>query len=265
MTDKKIIDNLLQKETPKKPLVWPEKAINDNSQTLITKNRVVSIRYKVYFLIILFLWIWLGVKFAYPSYGDWQDSKLDLQELQGQTSIFQARKNKFEKEKNLIEKIILQEKTIITSFNEWKWYSNLDPIIQNNSGIVKSYLQLNNLQNDKMVIDERILLANINEFLLRDQSSERKPRNWIINKIAIGEPETHSENLYHIPIEINVTFNDKDGLMSFIKNVENHILPDSKYRVLYKINEIVYDVVNYEERQDVQILLSIYYYYRSNN
>jgi len=260
--DQKIINNLLQKDAPKKPLVWPEKVIKDNSQTLITKNRVVSIRYKVYFVFILFLWIRLGIKYVYPSYEDWQDSKLDLQELQGKTSIFEARKKRFEKEKTLIEKIVLQEKTIISSFNEWKWYSNLDPIIQNNSGVVRSYLQLNNLQNDKMIIDERVILANINEFLLRDQSSERKSRNGIINKIAIWEPETYSENLYHIPIEINVTFNDKDGLMSFIENVEKHILPDPKYRILYKINEIVYDIVNYEERQDVQILLSAYYYYR---
>ncbi|NOZ43589.1 MAG: hypothetical protein GXP45_00160 [bacterium] len=124
-------------------------------------------------------------------------------------------------------------------------------------------MELTSLYNPKMLVDERIILANMNEFLFKYQDGSKRS-NGSINRIEIGEPEVYSEHLYHLPIKLDATFKNKEGLLSFIENVEKHILPDSQYRILYKIDEITYDIVNYQETQDVQFLLSIYYYRDAN-
>jgi len=160
----------------------------------------------------------------------------------------------------LIASIIKNESDIVIAINQNRGFENLEPILQVNSGTVKSYLQLNSLYNKKMLIDERILLANINEFLLKKQNGDSRSRNGSITKILIWEPSLVSQNLYQVPLQLSATFNNKDGLLSFIDNIENKVLPDPDYRVLYHIDEIVYDIVNYEEKQNVDILLSAYYY-----
>jgi hypothetical protein len=62
-----------------------------------------------------------------------------------------------------------------------------------------------------------------------------------------------------VPIRINITFDDKDSLLSFINNVEKNVLDDETYRILYKLNEVVYDVVNHNDEQKVDILMNAYF------
>jgi len=234
-----------------------KKSIDNENHVLITANRVVWIRYKVYALFLVIICALGGYYYLYPMFNDYKDIKTDLQQLESQTSIFEARKNKYLEEKSLIQKIQTQEKSIIDYFNKDKGYDQLDPLVQNNIDIVRSYLQLTSLYNPKMFVNETVILANINEYLLKWGS---RTKNGDINKIEIGEPEPFENKLYHLPIKINVTFDNKVGLLSFIDNVENKILPDPNYRILYKINEIAYDVVNYKEEQDVEVSLSVYYF-----
>jgi hypothetical protein len=63
---------------------------------------------------------------------------------------------------------------------------------------------------------------------------------------------------------MTITFNSKEKLINFISNIENDIfytqtngLNDS---ILYRIDELTYDIVNYRETQDVEIILSAYAY-----
>lgn len=71
--------------------------------------------------------------------------------------------------------------------------AQLDKTIQNNFGIARSYIQLNTLSAPKMEVDERKILANINEFLIKKTSNEpgltSRSKNGTINSIAIGEPK----------------------------------------------------------------------------
>ena len=102
------------------------------------------------------------------------------------------------------------------------------------------------------------MLANINEYLLRDPVTQAK--NGLINQIAIGEPKQFFWNLYYVPLKLNVTFDTKDALLSFIDNVEKKVLADINYRVLYKIDKVNYDIANYTTQQKVDIDLNAYYY-----
>ena len=84
--------------------------------------------------------------------------------------------------------------------------------------------------------------------------------NGIINKITIWDKQRFNDTLYYVPVELSVTFADKDGLLSFIDNVEKRVPEDKDQRLLYKISKITYDVVNYDEPQDTTINMYLYYY-----
>jgi len=66
--------------------------------------------------------------------------------------------------------------------------------------------------------------------------------------------------LYFVPIELNITFENKEGLLSFIDNVEKKIPTDSNLRMLYKIDEINYDIVNSDQVQDANVFMYLYFY-----
>jgi len=62
-----------------------------------------------------------------------------------------------------------------------------------------------------------------------------------------------------VPIKVNITFENKDSLLSFIDNVETNVLDDANYRILYKLDEVSYDIVKYTAEQKVDILMNAYY------
>ena len=108
-----------------------------------------------------------------------------------------------------------------------------------------------------MVINEKVLLTNINEYLLKDHNGSS---NGSVSKIAIGEPTQYAGNLRYAPLKLSITFDTKDSLLSFLSNVETRILPDAAYRILYKITNVSYDIANYTQQQSVDIDLNAYYY-----
>lgn len=96
-----------------------------------------------------------------------------------------------------------------------------------------------------------------------DTSSSRSTAttiNWSVKKITIWDKQRFNETLYYVPVELSITFDDKDGLLSFIDNVEKKVPEDKDQRLLYKISKITYDVVNYDEPQDTTINMYLYYY-----
>lgn len=85
-------------------------------------------------------------------------------------------------------------------------------------------------------------------------------KNGTINKIVIWEKQKFNETLYYLPIELSINFDNKDGLLSFINNVEIKVPEDEDLRLLYKISKITYDVVNYDQNQESTIFMNLYYY-----
>ncbi|MBU0627010.1 hypothetical protein KKG31_06575 [Patescibacteria group bacterium] len=136
-------------------------------------------------------------------------------------------------------------------------------MIRNNFGTARSYIQLGNLSTSKMLVDEKKILANINEYLTKQSSKDpavkTSTRNGFLNSIVIGDPIEGLGILFSVPIRINITFTDKDALLSFIDNVEKNVLDDAQYRILYKLNEVSYDIVNYSDEQQVDILMNAYF------
>ena len=251
-----IIDRLLGEQQQKKSL--DVDVFAEDSQVLITTSRVVGIRYRIYFIVLLLVLIIFGNNILLPAWDNFQATKTEAGDINLQISSFQTRKLQSDADQKLIQKIEDQQLNIISCLNTRANCSAIDPALRTNFSFARSYIQLNNLTDPKMFINEKILLANINEYLLRDPVT--KIKNWLINKIAIGEPKQFFWNLYYVPLKLNITFDTKDALLSFIDNVEKRVLSDANYRVLYKIDKVNYDIANYTTQQKVDIDMNAYYY-----
>lgn len=206
----------------------------------ISTARVVSIRYKIYVLILLFLVIFGAMDYALPAWDKWNGLRDNLIDKETQISAFGQKKLQYEKDKSLIASIETNENQIISCLNTKQGCKQLDQKLRENFSFVRSYLQLNNLYDPKMEINEKILLANINEYLLKSASVDQstKVRNGVINSISFGDPSVVVSQLYSIPVKLSATFATKDDLLSFINNVDTDVLENKAYRILYKIDEI---------------------------
>lgn len=232
-------------------------------QVLITTSRVVSIRYKIYVLALLVLVAYFCYSYLQPLYNDYVSTNAKLTNISAEIATFPIKKTHYEADSKLVTTITKQQNQIVSCLNYQLWCNQLDVSIQNNFGVARSYIQLNSLSAPKMLVDEKKILANINEYLIKKTSSDpsviSRSKNGNINNISIGEPKIWSWILSFVPIRINITFADKDSLLSFIDNVERNVLDDPAYRILYKLNEVSYDIVKYTDEQKVDILMYAYY------
>jgi len=251
-----IIDRLLGEQQQKKSADIDVFA--EDSQVLITTSRVVSIRYRIYFVVLLLILIVFGNNILLPTWDNYQSTKIQVSDIDMQITSFETKELQSKADTALIQKIETQQSAIISCLNTRINCNIIDESLRNNFSFARSYIQLNNLTDPKMAVNEKVLLANINEYLLRDPLN--KVKNGIVNKIAIGEPKSFFWNLYYVPLKLNITFDTKDVLLSFVDNVEKRVLSDENYRVLYKIDKVNYDIVNYVTQQQVDIDLNAYYY-----
>jgi len=180
-----IIDRLLGEQQQQKPA--DVDVFAEDNQVLITTSRVVSIRYRVYFIILLLVMIIFGNNILLPTWDDYQSRKVEASDIKIQVSNFETRKLQSDADKALIQKIESQKNNIVSCLNTRENCAAIDQALRTNFSFARSFIQLNNLTDPKMAVNEKILLANINEYLLRDVNS--KARNGVVNKIAIGEPK----------------------------------------------------------------------------
>lgn len=261
--NKEILDKLITDNKDQNLSVSDQTPTWNDDEVLITVSRVVAVRYKFYIVVLLFLIFLVWYMYVLPGYDQNVSKKLDLSNLELQVLQFENKKNEYEINKWLVDKIQQLDKQIINCVNDLKWCNELPLIIQNDFGTVRSYVLLNEMDNQKMEIDEKAILANIDWFLIRRSKVWWQPSNVIngvLNKISIWDKKEFKDNLKFVPIELEVNFMDKEGLLSFIDNVEKKIPIDRNLRMLYKIEQISYDVVKSDEEQNVSIFMYLYFY-----
>lgn len=252
MENNNIIDNLLQ---------WRKKNIEGDEQEdmQVWEIRIISIRYRLYSIILTILIIVGIFNYILPKRDFYQGAKQTLQGIKAEVDQFSIKQKELQVDIDLSQKIENWEEKILECINNQKGCEQLDPQVKKNFSEVVSYLQANSLSSQKMSVDEKMILKNINEYLTKEDFDWRS-KNWEINKIAIGDPTEFKSNLYYVTIYLNITFQNKDGLLSFIHNIERKINPQKDLRILYKIDEISYDLMAYEQEQNVDIYLKAFYY-----
>ncbi len=239
----------------------------NNSVTNISQvqeKRFIDVKYKIYTLVIISLCILFYGPMSDAVSTSWQKRQ---QGNEIDTTINQRidSQEEYKAKTNLLKKIEENKDIIITCINVQNKCDQLPEDITNNMDTVKAYIQIGNLKKEKMEINESKILKSINEFMTKaDILSLERKYNGTVTNILIEKKKTLENNIVQVPMSLTVTFNNKENLISFISNIENNIfytqsngLNDS---ILYRIEELKYDIVNYKESQDVEISLSAYAY-----
>ncbi len=233
------------------------KESKEDAQISISMARVSWIKYRLYVLITFLLIVLCITEYLLPNRGKTIELKQTIIWKETQIHDFLIKKNQYEKDKDLISLIENNENNIISCVNYRTGCPEIPQDIKDNFGFARSYLQINNLQDNKMEINEKLLLANINEYLLKDKENKQELGN-IIN-ISFWKSENIKEQLYAIPIKLQAKFLNKDYLLSFIENVDKNVSEQKEYRVLYKIDEINYNIMEYDQEQLVDIQIKAFY------
>lgn len=232
----------------------------NKEETWQMKHRVISVRNKIFIVWFIIIWYILVANYILPSYKKLQQSKASLHKTENQIQEFKKKELVYKDSLKLIKKIKDNETKLVNCINSKECEDISQDLTEKLERIVK-FLKMNNLSDEKMNINEKLILSSLNEFLIREDPLNIKNlrSNGIINSIVIWDEEKFNSDFYYTPLELNITFDNKDGLLSFINNIEHKISEEKENRILYQISEINYNIINHEETQDVSFLINIFY------
>lgn len=274
--DKQLMDSLLQNQ--KTVSYINEEDLNPESNQ-ITEIRVVNAKYKVYAMILILLGavIWFSylpdAKAKYDMTLQEHESKvMRLAGLKQQYDLYAS----YEQERRQIETnswSILSCINAETRLDEETYCNTLPPLLSGDLDVVVAYLQMGDLSSEKMGVDEKKVLKNLDRYLTRNTPGDPySTQNGTIWRIGIWEPQAlkHIEvwegenrrvfDLHKVPLEAEITFDNSDELITFVDNIEQYIIPEKEDRILYTIDEVAYDIMAYNEKQSTTVSLTAYYF-----
>lgn len=239
----------------------------------VSRIRVVTAKYKVYIVILLIfiaiLWF-ESIPNINKSYtnrkASYDQAKSQLNEIKNQIKESELDKTYLgeiiNNEWNLKDCLNSLDRTKCNSLPEnWKVWDES----KYDFSIPLSYLQTNSLYNPKMPVDEKKVLRNLNEYLIKqDIEWNSRTRVWDILKISIWDPESienSGEHFFEVPVDVSIKFTTIWDLTGFLYNVEKKMIDNSDDRILYKIQSVSYDIVSNDEPQITDIQMLAYYYH----
>ena len=255
-----LINNLLEQQ---KNTAYIKELSEDTSENQLSITRVVTAKYKVYVIILLILWVLMGTRYLPQAYQYFEATQALEEKKNKELNDLKAEIANLEQSKVQLEDLQNNKDQIIACVNEEKECSSLSEGLKSDFWSVVSYLQMGNLNSKKMKIDEKKVLKNLDQYLIKNNPREKvSSPNGVIEGIEIGEPEPVEKDsvFMKVPILIKVTFSDKDDLISFVDNIEKFIISNTEDSILYKVEELSYDMMAYEESQTTDIVLTAYYF-----
>lgn len=219
----------------------------------LSTARVVAVRYKIFAMVLFVVSLIILLYAILPSWDSLQSVRSQLSTQDQTIQEFANKKKTYEVNSTFIKLIQSSESAIADCVNSRVGCANLDPKIKENFALARSFLLLSDLHDSKMEVNEKTLLKNINEYLLQNSSAN-------VQNISFGASELIEGNLYSIPIQIRAEFTNKDQLFAFINRVDKEIPTSESLRVLYKLDEVSYDILHYNDAQSVDLSLQAFYY-----
>jgi len=274
--DKQLMDSLL--ENQKGVSYINEGDLNPESEQ-ITEIRVVNAKYKVYVMILILLGVIIGTTYLPDAKAKYDSA---IRTNQNKTRELAELKQKFEEyathdqERQQIEN---NSGSVIGCVNretrdyDEKYCKTLPPLLSGDLNVVISYLQMGNLGSEKMGVDEQKVLKNLDRYLTRNTPGDAlSVQNGTIWGIHIGEPQVVKHisvwggnnkrefDLNKVALEAQIAFDNKDDLITFVDNIEQYIITEKEDRILYTIDEVTYDIMQYDEKQTAKVALTAYYF-----
>ncbi len=277
MENNEILERLLQDDKQTKSTVKEEVAAANQrakEDMQISRIRVVTAKYKVY-IILLVIFICILLITYIPKENDaMKSNKASFDQvnyrLDGLKRDIEIAKKDMDYLCNKDNGIVNQDEALKKCLNTrsncsnlpdtwkaWTWSYDLS--------VPVSYLQTNSLYNKKMPVDEKRVLKNLNEYLIKQNIlwNDRK-KVWDILKIEIGDPksvEWWKDHFFSVSVDVEIKFDTVGDLTGFLYNVEKKLIENREDRILYKIQSVSYDVVSNDEPQITKISMLAYYYH----
>lgn len=226
-------------------------------------NRLLTAKYKIYVILLIVLGLILGFRLIPLTQGIHKSRVAEVEKSNHQLDQLNEQTKEYELTKKFLFNVEKYHPAIISCVNDQLGCEDIPVEINEKFSTAVSYLQLGNLESDKMKVNEKKILKNLDQYLIKQDPKEQNSlRNGTIVSIAIGEQKTSSidAKLIELPVTIKIEFNNKDNLISFVKNIEESIVPNVEDRILYTIQEIKYDMMTYDKKQETTIDLLAYYF-----
>ena len=241
----------------------------------MSKIRVVTAKYKVLIVILLIiigiLWL-IRIPELKNAYNAKQSTYNDLET---QLSSINIKIKEANDNNNFRKEIEESEQSIVDCINDQKTCADLPDNLKEQvwswekdysyAKVPVSYLQVHSLFAPKMAVDEKRILRNLNEYLIKQEFwGNPKDRVWEIMRISIWDPtEIYSSNqhFFEVPLDVTIEFENIDWLMGFLENIEKKIIDTAEDRILYRVQAVTYDIIENDEPQTTDIQILAYYYY----
>ena len=245
------------------------------------KRKVESFKNRIYLFGICLLIFIVWFNFLEPFQSDYQKVLDTTQKVQAEFDTSQVQLKKLQ-ESDRVNTVIwtwempikilacLQNPTACGTLqwdSEWKkLYPKIDQI--------RSYRLLTQLSGAKMEVNQKSILKAFNEYYLAERW-DTSSSIWVLRWLIFSKPIIVDEKkwLYKIPISATVEFANKEKLDQFLARVERQVDPITSTNIrngnkldnldgvfLMKVESIDYDIVQYQNPQDVPMSLMIYYY-----
>ena len=240
----------------------------------ISKIRVITAKYKVYLVLLLIFICALLIEYI-PNMKDRYNSReSSYNQVKSQLVLVEDQIKKAQEEEKFLNEIISNESILKDCLNgqsdeecqalpeSWKYET--DEWEEYDYSVPLSYLQLHSLYNVKMPVDEKKVLKNLNEYLIKEDISwNSRTRVWDILRISIWNPTPvgGSEHFFSVPVSVSIEFTEIKDLIWFLYNVEKKLIDNRWDRILYKIQTVSYDIISNDEPQITEIGMLAYYYH----
>lgn len=278
MENNEIMQRLLQDDKQKsntkdESLVKQSKG----NEVQMSRIRVVTAKYKVYIVLLaifIFLLLFIYIPKAEDSFesskSTYQQVNSKLTSLENDIRTAQADvlylcdgTGAVVKNENALRKCLNEKDSCNRLPDTWKTWTWSE--VEYNLSIPLSYLQLHSLYNKKMPVDEKRVLKNLNEYLVKwDISWTDRRRVWDILRIDIWDPKEvkqWDEHFFNVTVDVQIKFDNVGDLTWFLHNVEKKLIENGEDRILYKIQSVSYDIVTNNEPQITDISMMAYYYH----
>ena len=243
--------------------------LNKEENSSVSRIRVVTAKFKVYMVILAIFICYFWFSIIPNANNNYDSSKSAYENIKWQLITTQALIHEAERNEEYLKGIIKNEDSLKSCLNkldkkacsslpeDWKWDDGYD------FSVPLSYLQIHSLYNKKMPVDEKKVLKNLNEYLIReDLVGNSKSRVWDILVISIWDPEEiDDEHFFMVPVDVSIQFQTIWDLTWFLYNVEKKMIDNWDDRILYKIQSVSYDIISNDEPQTTDIEMIAYYYH----
>lgn len=235
------------------------------------ERKVGLVKQRMYLLWLVVLWgfLWSTI-WSYQT--DIDAIKTQTEVTKAQIVSWQTQIDQFKESEKLLNSLSAGEtalRTVRCLQNENQcgllqqtpeWKNIFDKLDQ-----VRSYFLLWQLSWAKMTIDQKAILQSFNDYYLvgKPQDSSIEVSIWTLKSLVFWKISAVDERkwLYKQPVNVTIEFSRKEMLDLFLGKIEKWIDPSSnRDRLLLKVESIDFNIVKYQDPQDVQMTLNIYFY-----